>query len=438
MTSSSSPPRVPGNLRFFLRLGLLVIAVTFGGFGLWAALAPLDSAAVAPGKVAVEGSRKTVQHLEGGIVEAVLVTEGQRVTAGAPLVRLKDTESRARVQVLQKQLDAAEARKARLEAERDGLDTPVFPETLTSRRDDSFVARQVEGARRQFQAARTNRDARIMVHRDRITQFREEITALDAKVSASQQELASIRRELANFGQLSARGFYPEKEVRKMQRAASRLEGDIAATRAEIARTRNNINQARLNILEIEQEYPEKAGEALQELNQQIGDLAERLAVARDALTRVTLTAPVEGVVQGLQVHTRGGVIRPGDTLMEIVPENRELMVEAYVRPEDIDRVHQGQEAQVRLSAFSGRTTPVIKGTVLSVSGDRMVDSRNETEYYLARVGVPPAERALLGADQKLKPGMPAEVLVSTGERTLLQYLVKPLRDSLATSFTEE
>ena len=429
----SSPYRV-------VVIGGLIILLAFGGVGIWAATAPLDSAARAPGTVTVESNRKIIQHLDGGIVREILVRDGEVVDKGELLLRLDSTESQARRDSVRHKLDSALALHARLVAERDGLGQIAFPEALTRRESDSAIVREaIAGERNQFAERRQSIEGRISIQREKIAQFREEIAGLEAQRYSRERQVEILRNELVDLRAFSQNGFFPRSRILQRERELARLEGEIGSNTAGIARARNRISEARLQIQQIQQEFNEKVVQELRQVEDKISDLREQLVITSAKLGRTQISAPQNGVVQNLQVHTLGAVIKPGAEIMQVIPVQDSLIIEAEVTPNDIDIVSQGQVADVRLTALQSRTTPTLKGEVITISADRIVEEgrQNERAYYSARIEIPAEELKRLGT-QKLQAGMPAEVMINTGERTVLDYMIKPLTDAMARGFIEK
>lgn len=428
----------PGSPYKIVVIGALIILAAFGGFGIWAATAPLDSASLAPGTVTVESNRKIVKHLDGGVVQDILISDGQYVKEGEVVLRLDPTEAAANETSIRQQLDAALALRARLIAERDGLDRIPFPEELTSRRDSSPAVREaMAGERRQFVERRRSIEGQIAIQEEKIAQLRQEIAGLRAQRDSLIRQADILRNELVDMRALNAQGYFPTSRILAMERELARLEGEIGSNAAGIARAQKGISEARMQIRQIRQQFDEKVVSQLREVENRIAELRQKHIVAQERLKRTVIRAPHSGVVQNLQIHTEGGVIRPGEELMQIIPANDRLVIEAEVPPRDIDVVAEGQRAEVRMSAFKSRTTPVLYGKVVTVSADRIVDEQQQKAYYKARVEIPPEELKKLGG-RKLQAGMPAEVLINTGERTMLQYLIKPLTDAMARGFIEQ
>jgi HlyD family type I secretion membrane fusion protein len=415
------------------RWGVGVVVVGFGALVAWAALAPVKSATLASGVVKVAGERKTVQHLEGGIVREILVKEDQKVDAGDPLVVLDDIAARTRQNLLQGERDALLAELARLEAERDGRGAAAFPADLLARRDDPRIARLIDGETQLLASRKAALDGQIDVLAQRKKQSREKIAGREAESNATRTKLAYIGEELRGAESLLEVGIYLKTRYYALKRAEADLQAELGRLSADIAETQAQIGEADLRMIDLRNQQRREASDRLQDLRARLREISERLAAADDALARTRVTAPQPGTVIGLRVHTRGGVIQPGAAILEIVPRDERLVVEARIRPEDIDRVRRGMPAEVRFTAFNQRTTPVFPAEVLRVSADRFNDPSQGSSFYVAQVGLDAQAAARL----TLQPGMPAEVYIVTGERTVLSYLVRPIREQIRRAMLE-
>lgn len=427
-------PKVETSRRRMMMIGFLIILLAFGGLGAWAALAPIMSAAVAPGVVKVASERKTVQHLEGGIVKEILVKEGQNVEAGQILLRLDDTTPRARVALLRGQHDVLAVQMARLEAERDGRARAAFPQDVLERRSEPHVGRLLSGEEALLASRNAAQQAQINLLRQRNQQYNEKILGLEAQMTAAKTKIEYIHEELKAAESLLEQGMYTKPRYYALQREAANLGGDIGRLRADIAGMRESIAETDMRIITIKQEAQKEANDRLQTVRAQINEANERLSAALDILQRTEITAPQSGTVIGLQAHTLGGVIKEAVPILEIVPKDDKLIVEARVRTDDIDVVHTDLPAEVRFTSLNWRTTPVFKGKVTRVSADRFTDQQRGDAYYLAQVEVEPGQTTGLA----LQPGMPAEVYIVTGERTPLEYLFKPIVDQMRRGLLEE
>jgi HlyD family type I secretion membrane fusion protein len=430
-----APPRPP--IRAPLLAGLLFLLVFFLGFGAWAALAPLSSAAVAPGAVRVESNRKTVQHLEGGIIEELRVKDGDLVRAGQVLIRLDRTQAAAHHDALLHHHASLRAEEARLIAERDGRDRIAFGDELESRRDDPPVAEILAGQESIFATRRRSYRGQIEILRQRVEQLRSQIAGLGAQVASEDQQLALIAEETADVDSLVGKGLERKSRLLSLRREAAELAGSRGEHTAEIARAEQAIGETGLEMLNLADRLAAEVAEALQEVQGELAGIEEELHAAKDVLRRREIRAPIPGTVMGLQFFTDGGVIEPGVPILDVVPRGEKLVIEAQVSPLDIDTVKPGLPAQVRLTAFKQRRTPTLDGRVVQVSADRVADEQAGVVYYKADVEIDPTELARLEG-VALYPGMPAEVLIQTGERTLADYLFAPILDSFARALREE
>ena len=419
-----------------MAVGLAVLALFLGGFGVWGALAPLSSGAVAPGVIGVSSERKTVDHLEGGIVEEIRVTDGDVVAAGQTLVVLDDTRPRAALDLLEAQWRSAATLNARLEAERDGLPAISWPSALQL----AAVARQEAAAvlatqERIFEARAVSLATQTAIYERRIAQLREraaglreEMTSLDRRIALLDEGLFDIRRTVLLGLETK------HQRLLNLQRDRATAVGARARGASEIARVELNIIETELVIDELGNRRLEEVAAELREVETELSDLHEQVAAARDVVARTRIAAPAAGAVMGLRVFTPGGVIEPGEPLMEIVPVGDRLIIEARVTPNDIDTVVVGLPAQVRLPAFSQLGAPRLTGEVIRVSADRFANER--MAWYEARIALDPSQPGL--AELPLTPGMQADVLIVTGARTLLDYLLTPISESFGRALREQ
>lgn len=417
--------------------GLVTIAIMFGGFGTWAATAELDSAAIAKGVVVVQSSRKAVQHLEGGIVRAILVKEGDLVEEGQPLLQLEDTRARAATQLLEGQRRSARALEARLIAERDEAEAITFPPDLLALRDDPAVATIIASQEQIFAARRQAMQGQLDILQSQIEQQNEEIQGLEAQRRAASSQLALIREEVASAEELFIKGLERKSRLLALKRAAAELEGTLAAHASRIASIQQAIGEAKLKMIDLKNQQVNDVLKELRDTQTELADINERLEASSDVLNRTEVRAPQAGVVVGLSVHTVGGVIEPAKVLMEIVPQNEALIVEAHVRPEDIDSVHRGLHAQIHLTGLNQRETVPLDGNITYVSADRLVEPQSGIPYYKANVEVTP-ESLQRAENVQLFPGMPADVIILTGARTPLEYFLEPVTFGLERALREE
>ncbi len=425
------------NTRQPLVIGAIIIVVTFFGFGLWAAIAPIDSAAIAPGFLTVQSNRRTIQHLEGGIVQEIFVKDGSIVNAGDVLVRLDPTRAKAQTEILLADLDAQVASEARLLAERDGLPAPVFPDELLSRHSAPAIASILAGQRNVFDTRSNALSGQKSILQQRVAQFDQQIEGLRALVTAKGTQARLIKEELKDLSGLLERGYVTKTRVLALEREAARLEGERAEHMSAIARAEQGIGEARLQIFQLEKTRQEEIARELRDVQSKIAELRERMIAAGDMLRRIDIAAPVSGIVMDLTAHTTGGVIGPGSPIMDIVPLNDILVVEVHINPIDIDTVRPGSDVALRISTVDSRKTPVINGRLETISADRTVDQRTGAAFYKGRVIIPPEQRERLGG-LTLRSGMQVEEMINRGEQTALQYALKPLTEAFAKSFREK
>lgn len=423
--------------RAYSQLGLVAIGIVFAFFGGFGAKAPLDSAAIAPGQVATESSTKPIQHLEGGIVREILVKESDAVSEGQVLFRLEPTQARANSGIVRKQIDADLALEARLIAERDLADTLTFPKALLARRSFPDTAAAIDDQERRFKERKTTLDNDTKILKSRLDQTSQELGGLERQRAALRDQIENIAGDIESFTVLLKKGLYTKSKLNALKREQLRLEGQLGAVEGEIARNEKIVEETDFQIRQAEQKYVDDAAKELPEVRARLTQAQERLSVAEDVMSRIEVKAPQNGIVQGIKVHAAGAVVRPGDSLAELVPIGDKLVMAARVSPLDIDSVAPKQKAEIRFPAFSTRRIPTILGKVETIAADAMLDEYTKEPYYLARVVV---DTSTLPSDvhERLIPGMPADVLITTGERTLLQYLVGPISDLFAKSMREQ
>ena len=436
--------------RSIRRQGMALILVVFGGFGTWAWLAPLSSAALAPGVITVEHYRKTVQHLEGGIIRTLAVHDGDSVQRDQVLATLDDSQYRTQLEVTRGQLYSRIAQEARLAAQRDGLPSVRYPQELLAHRDDTRVQEAIRLQNQMFQARQAANDGESAVYRRQIERLRAQVDGFHAQKHSKDRLVNSYRGAMDDFKSLLAEGYTEKQKVDELDRALAQSEGQREELLSNIAANEVQIAEIDLKILQLQKDLQREVARELSDVQAELFELREKIQLLKTLVNRTVIKAPVAGMVLGLSVHTIGAVIPPGGRLLDIVPQGQKLIVEAQVSPIDIDRVKIGQLAEVRFGAFNTRDVPTIMGTLISLSADRMesanADAKNSREsnggaaaFYLVRVAVSPEGLdALSAAHLELVPGMPAEVLINTGERTLVQYMAKPLTDTFKRAFTED
>ncbi|MCX4196936.1 HlyD family type I secretion periplasmic adaptor subunit [Methylobacterium organophilum] len=431
-------PGVTGltNWRAYAVAGYALIFATFGVVGTWATFARLDRAVISPGVVVAEGSRKVVQHLEGGIVQAVLVRDGQTVRAGDVLLRIDPVQSRASNDLLRGQLDAALILEARLRAEQSQAQDLLLPPEIAARRVEPAVAGMIDDQASQLSERRGSFQAQLALIQARVTQLRTEISGLAVEKASVEQQVALIQQELEGLRGLREKNLIPLSRVLMMEREHARLEGVIGRSVAETAKAQNGINEAGMQTAQLKQKLQEALTAQLLDTRQKIAELREKLIVAQDVLRRHEVRASHQGVIQGLKVYTIGQVVRSGEPLMEIVPTNDRLVISVQFAPNDLEAVHAGLRAEVKFPAFQTRRMSAIFGTLTMVSRDRLIDDGTKHAYFAGTVEID--DRQLPDdVRSRLLAGLPAEVVVSAGERTALDYLVAPFFDALGRSFHE-
>jgi membrane fusion protein, type I secretion system len=421
-------------IRRNILIGIAVVIALTCGFGVWAATAEISGAVIAPGTVIVDSNVKKIQHLTGGVVGALYVHDGDRVKAGQILIRLDDTITRANLAIVTKELNELTARKARLEAERDGLPHIDFPTSLTEQADDPGVRQIISSERRLFELRRADRAGKKSQLREQVDQLGQQIVGLTAQQDAKQKEITLIQAELKGVHDLYQKNLVPLSRVTSLEREAARLGGERGQLIAEIAQAKGKIAELKLKIIQVDDDLSSDVAKEMRDVEAKMGEAVERKVAALDQLKRTDIRAPQDGTVFQSIADTVGGVIPPGETIMLIVPDSDKLSVEAKVNPRDIDKIKVDQRAALRFSAFDTRTTPEIFGSVSRVSADTTTNPHTGASYYTIRIRMTPEEIARLGA-LKLVPGMPVEAFIQTGARTLISYLMKPLSDQVARTF---
>jgi len=443
MTSTSlrsrilaAPAEVEPSLRRTVAAGLAVVGLFCGGLVGWTFFAHLNSAVVGIGSVVVDSHRKTVQHLEGGILRELLVQEGSRVRAGQVLAYLDSTQADAAMGQLTSQLWGAKARLARLRAEQDGSRTLAFPPDLLAQAEQPVLAEIIASQQRLFDARWRAYDSQVGVLQKRIEQFHEAIAASELQLASIERQIALTNRELGNVKMLYERGYERLPRVLQLERSVADLEGKLSELRGDIGKAKQSIAGAEQEINSARDTRLADIGKELQDALAIEADVSDKIRAARDVRERRAITAPQDGVVVDLKVFTSGGVVTPGQALMDIVPENDSLVVEAKVRPADIEFMRVGMPAQVVLTSFKRTEVPPVDGKVINISADKLSDARTGDAYFLARVAVSPESLAGLSG-VTLQPGMPAEVMLVSGERRAVNYLLDPFTDRMRRAFRE-
>ena len=425
------------SIRRSLMAGLALVTVLAGGAYAIGATAQISGAVIAQGTFVVDSYVKKVQHQTGGTIGALDVHDGDRVTAGQVLARLDDTQTRANLDIVLKRLDQFAAARTRLEAEREGVEILSFPSALTDRLADPEVAALIAGEKRLFALRLTARKGQKDQLEERIGQLRQEAEGLTVQKAAKEAEMAIAARELEGLRTLWAKKLVSLQRITEMERDAVKLKGDLGQLVAGFAQNQGKISELRLQIIQVDQDARSEVAKELRDIETQASEFAERKVSAQDQLTRMDIRAPQDGIVHELAVHTIGGVVAPGEQIMQIVPVSDTLRVEARIAPQDIDQLTIGQTATMRLSAFNQRVTPELNGTVEEIAPDLSQDPKTGASFYSVRLKLSAKEFSRLG-ELKVVPGMPAETFIQTSSRTMLSYLVKPLADQIERAFRED
>ncbi|NYT63471.1 HlyD family type I secretion periplasmic adaptor subunit [Alcaligenaceae bacterium] len=421
-----------------LRWGLAVLLLGFGGFALWAAFAPLDAGVPANAMVQVTGNRKTIQHLEGGTIDEILVREGDKVKANQVLLRLNATRVLAEQGIASSQYITVKAIEARLLAERDNLDAIINDPQLLSRfKGDPRLDDAVSAQARLFKTRRDALNGEIAILRENQHGAEQQLKGLAQVQVNRKSQIGFINRELVGVRDLAKQGYLPRNRMLELERDAAQLQAALSNDIVEAGRTRNQIAELKLRVLQRTQEYQKEVQSQLSDVQKEASALSDRLAALDYTVSQTEIRSPIDGFVQNLNVHTVGGVIGPGTILMEVVPEGDSFIVQAQVPVQAIDKMKAGLDVEITFPAFNHARTPNIPGKVTTVSADRLIDEATHAPYYRAQIEVTPEGMALLGSNV-IRPGMPASVLIRTGERTMLSYLLKPLVERLDKSFKEE
>lgn len=416
-------------------LGYAAALLLVGGFGTWAYGARLATAAIAAGVVSPDGYRKTIQHLEGGIVRTIHVAEGDTVAIGDPLVTLDDTQAMARRQELRDRYIDLRAIEGRLLAEKQGLDKIAVPAELLAMAESAY-RRAIDDQAALLKSRLTSQAGRELILNQRIKQVEEEIAGLNEMIAAEEEQIGLLEQETGNVKKLYEKGLERLPRLLELQRERASVVTQRAANRAQIAQNRQVIGETQMQLLALRDQVAESVSEDLSKVRGELAELSSQLASREDVLARTVITAPIAGTVMHVRVTTVSGIVKAGETILEIVPQSSKLVIDARLRPIDIDTVFPGMQARVLLTAYRQRNLPQIHGVLRSVSADSLLDDRSGQSYFLAKVEVDRTSLAALG-DIRMLPGMPAEIMLLSGEQTLLDYIVSPITDSLDHSFRE-
>ncbi|MGK2909100.1 MAG: HlyD family type I secretion periplasmic adaptor subunit [Sphingobium sp.] len=418
-----------------LKTAMLLMAVLVFGIGGAAAFIPFGGAVVATGQLGVESRVKQITHPTGGVVAEILVENGQHVRKGQLLMRLDDKVLGTDAQLSALSLDQMVAQRARLEAERMAASEIRFPDTLLKRTDAS--ARSAMADEQKLFAIRRAEGAGLTAQlHSRIGQYGQEIAGYRAQINALQKQAVLIKPELEGVRELYGKKLVTLNRVNQLERTSADIGGNVGALSAQIAQAMARISETRQQIIQLGETRRSEAGTQLAQINSALNEQQVRSVSATDAQSRTMIRAPYDGVVDKLAATTIGGVIRPADVIMEIVPDQDRLLVEGAINPADIDRIHTGQSARIRLSSASATATPELHGKVVSIAAERTVEQATQRSYFPIRVEIDPADVAKL-TEVKMKAGMPTEIFVESGNRTMLSYLTKPLRDQMERAFRD-
>ena len=423
--------------RPFVLAGYVTVVLAFGVFGTWASTAPLSSGVAAQGQVVVFSNRKVIQHLEGGIVSEIPVQEGDVVEPGDILARLDTKQAQSNFDILSQRFNLLRATEARLQAESANLEVIEFPDDLALTDAQGKEPLYIRLQHNSFRDRLATKKGQVDILGARIDQLENEIAGLESQRGSYAEQATSMVDEIKRLTKGQKGGVVATNQLAQLTRSRIEIEGNLGRIVAETAKVNQTIAETKLQILQISQEFVERASNELREVRDQLNETGERVKQVRDILDRTVIRAPVRGMIQNIQIHTKSGVVRPAEPLMDLIPLDENLIINAQIRPIDIDNVAIGNVAEVRLSAFSSRTTPVIFGTVNVVSQDVVQPEDGRTEpYYVARVQV--AEHDIpANVKGRLVPGMPADVIFVGPERTLVEYLTKPLRDAFSKGMLE-
>ncbi len=424
------------SLRKPIMAGIIVIAVGFGGFFSWAFTAELDSAAVASGSVIVDSRKKVVNHFEGGILKKLLVEEGDRVKAGQTLMLLDGTRSESELGQLRGERYGLIAKLARLRAEQSGRGEIDFPEQILNAEQD-YVADILLDEKRLFGKRNEVYDAKRNAQAKQIEQFDAEARALESQINARTRQEKLVAEQLKGIRQLAEKGFATRTQLVEIENNWSDLVGDMGEFKAQKAAAEQQKAEAEINLASIEMEWQSDIATEIQEAQLALNDVTQRIRASEDVLNRREVKAPQDGIVANIQIRTPGGVISPAEPIMDTIPENELLLIEAMINRQDIDSVHVGSKAQIKLTAYSQRRLAPLDGEVRYVAADQTVDEKRDSSYYIVRAAINPDALAKRD-DIEIRPGMPADILILKSPRRAIDYLIDPITESMSRAFRED
>jgi HlyD family type I secretion membrane fusion protein len=431
-------PALERRVRRPMMVGAMIIGVFVLGLGLWASVTPLSSGITAPAEVRVESNRKTLRAREGGTVRQILVREGQLVKAGAPIILLNDVEARAAVDVYQNQYDTLVAQAARFSAEATGRSSIDFPAELLARTSDPRVAALIRDQQFLFTSRLQLFESQSAVMGQRIDQAGSQVQGLQAQVESVDEQRRLTEEELAGYRKLNEQGFAPKTLILRYERTLADLGGRKGQLTADIGRVRQQIGETRLQLVSLREQRQSDAAEGLRDSQTRIADVAPRLTTARQNLESKVVRSPVDGYVFNLTQFTVGGVVGAGEVLLDVVPAGVPMTVTAMIKPEDVEQVHVGMPARVRLSGLNRRFNDDLNAKVAVVSADRITNEQTGIAYYRVDLQIPPTELSKLKRGVQLTPGMPASAMIVTGERTVMGFLISPIVETMQDAFREE
>ncbi len=436
-TNNDWRDRVPTSIMKPLIMGLLVIGVFVAGFGLWAFRAPIAGAAIAPGVVIASGQNQSIDHLEGGIISEIATRNGASVKQGDPLVYLDPTQAASNRNRVEKSLVALSANLARMTAEMTGAENIKFSDDLIKRAEQNKQTEPLELQKAEFESRLIQHKSELSVLDEQVNAIEQELAGIELQIDAENTKLAVLKDEIKAKKTLLARGLTPKNQYNALLREEADTIGAIGSLKARIGQRNKSISEVRVRQETIRATRRSEASSQINELRTQIDDLDEQLTSRADILQRMVIRAPVDGVIVKIEKNTIGSIIRPGETVLELLPTSNDLIISARVSPIDIDIVTQGQEASIRFSALNARTTPEVPATVQYISADRLVDQATQEVYYDARLKLVDNLPEDFDPD-KIYAGMPVDAFIKTGDRTFVEYLAKPITDSFRGAFTEE
>lgn len=438
MTSNNDwRDRVPTSIKMPLIMGLLVIGVFVAGFGLWAVRAPIAGAAIAPGVVIASGQNQSIDHLEGGIISEIATRNGASVKQGDALVYLDPTQAASNRNRVEKSLVALSANLARMTAEMTGTEEIEFSDDLIKRAEQNQQTQPLELQKAEFESRLVQHKSELSVLDEQVKAIEQEMSGIELQITAENTKLAVLKDELKAKKTLLARGLTPKNQYNALLREEADTIGAIGSLKARIGQLNKSISEVRVRQETIRATRRSEASSQINELRTQIDDLDEQLTSRADILQRMVIRAPVDGVIVKIEKNTIGSIIRPGETVLELLPTSNDLIISARISPIDIDIVTIGQEASIRFSALNARTTPEVPATVEYISADRLVDPATQEVYYDARLKLVDTLPEDFNPD-KIYAGMPVDAFIKTGDRTFVEYLAKPITDSFRGAFTEE